>query len=211
MLWRTRTSSLRASGSTRAWRALSARCGLSDARPGDGAGKAGCFAQRAGDCRAGKSGGAGGEDLLQASDAIYYRTKATYVLWMLRDMVGERRSRRRCRPTSRRMTRAPEYFEHLVEQTTRQADLKWFFDDWVYRDRGLPDLSIVGVYPSKSSVAGSWLVAVEIANDGYVQAFVPVTVRSQGTQVTNRILLPPRAHYYASDCDRGCSGGSGGE
>jgi len=43
-------------------------------------------------------------------------------------------------------------------------------------------------------VAGSWLVAVEVANDGYVQAFVPVTVRSQGTQVTNRILIPARAH-----------------
>ena len=31
-----------------------------------------------------------GEPLIHASDPIYYRTKATYVLWMLRDLAGEK-------------------------------------------------------------------------------------------------------------------------
>jgi hypothetical protein len=142
----------------------------------------------------GSPGGVGGEVLNEASDAIYYRTKAAYVLWMLRDMVGETTLSAALRGYKPEDDLMPEYFERLLEQTTGKHDLQWFFDDWVYRDQGLADLSIVGVYPSRSSVAGSWLVAVEVANDGYVQAFVPITVRSQGTQVTNRILIPARAH-----------------
>ena len=34
-------------------------------------------------------GETGGADLLNASDAIHYRTKAVYVLWMLRDLTSD--------------------------------------------------------------------------------------------------------------------------
>ena len=57
-------------------------------------------------------------------------------------------------------------------------DLKWFFEDWVNHDRGLPDLSIAGVYPNKSSVPGSYIVAVDVANNGTAEAEVPVSVSS---------------------------------
>ena len=80
----------------------------------------------------------------------------------------------------------------MLEKTSGK-DLKWFFDAWVYHDRGLPDLSIAGVFPSKAAVAGQWLVAVDINNDGYAEAEVPVTVRSHDTTVTERLRVAPRS------------------
>ncbi|HVJ09481.1 MAG TPA: hypothetical protein VM554_13970 [Acidisarcina sp.] len=142
----------------------------------------------------GSPGGEAGESLTDTSDAIYYRTKASYVLWMLRDLAGENALSAALRGYKPADDLTPEYFERLLEQASRKNDLQWFFDDWVYHDKGLPDLSIAGVFPSKSSVIGSYLVAVEIANDGYVQTEVPVSVRSQDTKVTDRVRLPARTH-----------------
>ncbi len=39
----------------------------------------------------------------------------------------------------------PSYLQRLV-QTSSKRDLEWFFDDWVYRDRGLPDFHVESVY-----------------------------------------------------------------
>ncbi len=110
---------------------------------------------------------------------------------MLRDLVGDA-------PLAAALTAyvpaddtTPEYFEHLLEKTSGK-DLKWFFDDWVYHDRGLPDLSISGVFPSQSAVDGQWLVALDISNDGYAEASVPVTVRSKDAIVTERLRIPAK-------------------
>ncbi len=137
-------------------------------------------------------GESAGEPLVTASDAIYYRSKATYVLWMLRDLAGDKALSAALRGYDPAQDTTPEYFEHLVEQASGK-DLKWFFDDWVYHDRGLPDLSIAAVYPSATSQAGQYLVAIDLANDGYAAAEVPVTVHTrQGTQ-TERVQLPARS------------------
>ena len=141
----------------------------------------------------GSPGGEKGQSLIEATDAVYYRTKAAYVLWMLRDMVGDGTLSAALRAYNPADDVTPEYFEHLIEQTSHTKDLLWFFNDWVYNDKGLPDLSIAGVFPSKSSVAGSYLVAVEVANDGYAECDVPVTVRSQGTKITQRLVVPARS------------------
>jgi len=134
-----------------------------------------------------------GEDLLLASDPIYYRTKAAYVLWMLRDMVGDKQLAAALQAYDAAADTSPDYFEKLVERTSGK-DLKWFFDDWVYRDRGLPDLSIISVNasPVNSGPAheGQFLVAVDINNDGFAEAEVPVTVRSHDSTLTDRIRLP---------------------
>jgi len=137
----------------------------------------------------GTPGDANGEDLIQASDIVYYRTKATYVLWMLRDLVGDARLAAALRAYVPEEDTTPEYFERLLEKSSGK-DLKWFFDDWVYRDRGLPDLSIAGVFPSDAAVQGQWLVALNIANEGYAEAEVPVTVRSKAATVTERLRVP---------------------
>jgi hypothetical protein len=137
-------------------------------------------------------GESGGQSLIDAADAVYYRSKATYVLWMLRDLAGDKALSAALQAYDSAQDTTPEYFEHLVEQASGK-DLKWFFDDWVYHDKGLPDLSIAGVYPSASAQAGQYLVAIDLANDGYAGAEVPVSVRSQATTQTVRVLIPARS------------------
>jgi hypothetical protein len=134
-----------------------------------------------------------GQDLLHASDVIYYRTKATYVLWMLRDAAGDQQLAAALQAYDPAADTAPEYFEGLVERPSGvdpAKDLKWFFDNWVYRDRGLPDLSIAGVHPSPAAQSGEYLVGIDILNDGFAEAEVPITVRSDRGTLTERVRLP---------------------
>ena len=137
-------------------------------------------------------GESGGEPLIQASDAAYYRNKSTYVLWMLRDLASDKALSAALRAYDPQQDTTPDYFEHLLEQASGK-DLKWFFDDWVYHDKGLPDLSIAAINPSTSSQAGQYLVALDLANDGYSAAEVPVTVRSQSGTQTARVLIQARS------------------
>ena len=135
-----------------------------------------------------------GQSLILASDDVYYRSKAAAVLWMLRSIVGDealKHALERYRHSGKR-DQDPKEFQHVLEQTS-QKDLGWFFDDWVYRDRGLPDLKIVNVtthqLPAQGSKAGGWLVAVEVQNDGGAVAEVPVTVRSGTLTATERLRV----------------------
>ena len=63
----------------------------------------------------------------------------------------------------------------------------------MYHDRGLPDLSIAGVFPNKASVAGSYIVAVDIANSGTAEAQVPVSVSSGTSTVTEMLRIPAKS------------------
>ncbi len=137
-------------------------------------------------------GDAAGEDLLHASDSIYYRTKAAYVLWMLRDIVGDKPLAAMLQAYDPTADTTSDYFEHVVERASGK-DLKWFFDDWVYRDRGLPDLSIAAVNSSPAGHEGQYLVAVDISNDGSAEVEVPVTVRSHDSTLTERVRLDGKA------------------
>lgn len=135
-------------------------------------------------------GDAPGEDLLHASDPIYYRIKATYVLWMLRDLAGEKQLAAALQAYNPAADTTPDYFQKLVERTSGK-DLQWFFDNWVYHDRGLPDLSIASFHSSPAEHDGQYLVAIDIMNDGFAETDVPVTVRSQdSTTLTDHVLLP---------------------
>ena len=71
------------------------------------------------------------------------------------------------------------------------ATSAWFFADWVNADKGLPDLAVSSVYPSPEQ-AGNWLVTVNVANNGFAAAEVPVTVRSDTNSVTQRVLVSAR-------------------
>lgn len=135
-------------------------------------------------------GDAPGEDLLDASDPIYYRIKATYVLWMLRDLAGEKQLSAALQAYNPAADTTPDYFQKLVEHASGK-DLQWFFDNWVYHDRGLPDLSIASFHSSPAEHDGQYLVAIDIMNDGFAETDVPVTVRSQdSTTLTDHVLLP---------------------
>jgi hypothetical protein len=121
------------------------------------------------------------------------------VLWMLRDVAGDAalsaalRAYDPAQDTSRSSGKAagPGSLEQLLEQAGDGRDLSWFFADWVYADKGLPDLAIDNVFPSAAQ-NGNWLVAVNLSNAGYAAAEVPVTVRSDTKTVTQRVLVPAR-------------------
>lgn len=144
-------------------------------------------------------GESAGQPLAQAIAPVYFRTKATYVLWMLRDVAGDAalsaglRAYDPAKDVSRGHGKSagPGPFETLVEQAGGRRDLSWFFGDWVDADKGLPDISIESVYPTPQE-AGNWLVAVNLANAGYAAAEIPVTVRNAATSVTQRVRVPAR-------------------
>ena len=129
-----------------------------------------------------------GEDLEDAISPLYYRTKATYVLWMLRDIVGDQSLQNALQAYRPADYAQPGYFEHLVEQASGR-DLHWFFDNWVDQDRGLPDLSIGGVYPTPEANR-SFLVAIDVVNNGYAEAMVPVTVKGVDAAATEWVHVP---------------------
>ena len=139
-----------------------------------------------------------GSSLASATGDIFYRTKAAAVWWMLRSIVGDDALKQalqtyRLDPT---LDRDPIGLQRALEKSSHK-DLRWFFDDWVYRDRGLPDLSIVSVTPSqltsRAGLPAGWLIAVEVRNDGYAAAEVPVTVRSSTASETQRLRIPGRS------------------
>jgi hypothetical protein len=131
--------------------------------------------------------------LITAPDDLYLQTKAMYVWWMLKDMLGRL-------PVDALMNyRAAEdqesnYLERLIEKTS-QRDLQWFFDDWVYHDRGLPDIRIDSVFSSPIATGG-FLVTVAVENLGNAGAEVPVTLEVEGTRISQRLEV--RAKSKAS-------------
>jgi len=145
-------------------------------------------------------GTSAGQPLAQAIAPIYYRTKATYVFWMLRDLAGDGTLSAALRAYDPAADtnfgylhdRGPGTFEKILEQASVRRDLAWFFADWVDADKGLPDLTIDSVFPSVAQ-AGNYLVAVNISNSGYASAEVPVTVRSLTNSVTQRVVVPGRS------------------
>jgi hypothetical protein len=186
-------------------------------------------------------GESSGQPLAAAISPVYYRTKAAYVLWMLRDLAGDpalsaalsayysedgfasdtqpakkpdlvkgtgfspnlsdKESARALAPegsssgdlsfipANSESSRTSDSFEKLLEATAVHPNLRWFFADWVDADKGLPDLSIQGVFPTPAS-AGNWLVAINLSNAGYAAAELPVTVRSASASVTHRTRIP---------------------
>ncbi|HEU5351562.1 MAG TPA: hypothetical protein VFU55_08185 [Terracidiphilus sp.] len=140
-------------------------------------------------------GESAGEPLPRATDPIYFRTKAAYVFWMLRDLAGDGPLAQALQAWAAEPQAGAQpgsaSFQDLLKKAGVTRDLSWFFAGWVNADKGLPDLSIVSVYPTAAQ-SGSYLVAVNLANQGYVAAEVPLTVRSTQTSVTQRILVPAR-------------------
>ena len=154
-------------------------------------------------------GESSGQPLAQAISPVYYRTKATYIFWMLRDLVGDTAlsaALRAYNPAAEAATAdaAPadathgpsptvgsDYFEKLIEKASPRRDLSWFFSDWVDADKGLPDIAIDSVFPSHTE-GDNWLVAVNLSNSGYAAAEIPVTVSNAATSVTQRVIVPAR-------------------
>ncbi len=137
-----------------------------------------------------------GEPLTQAYTPAYYRTKAAYVFWMLRNLTSEQTLSKALRAyiaaqdaTAASGKATDPSFQELLKEAGSQRDLSWFFNQWVNADYGLPDLRIDHVYPSAVD-AGNWLVAIDMSNSGYAAAEVPLTVTSTATSLTRRVMIP---------------------
>jgi hypothetical protein len=117
---------------------------------------------------------------------------------MLRGIVGDEALKQALQAyrSDPKLDRDPEGFEQTLEKFTHK-DVRWLFNDWVYHDRGLPDLRIVNVTPSQlessNGLPAGWLIAVDVHNDGYAEAEVPVTIRSSTGSETQRMRIPGRS------------------
>jgi hypothetical protein len=145
------------------------------------------------------SGTREGQPLISATTEIYTRRKAASIFWQLRALAGDQPLQQaltafRTQPLSH----APPAdqalaFEQLLERTSGK-DLAWFFNDWVFHDRGLPDLTLVDVTPRELPAGPGhnigWLVAVTVRNEGAAAAEVPLVIRSGTFSHTEPIRIP---------------------
>ncbi len=115
---------------------------------------------------------------------LQLQTKAMYVWWMLKDTSGNL-------PIEALVDyhaaddKDAAYMQRLI-QARSHRDLQWFFDDWVYHDRGLPDFRVTSVYP-REVATGGYMVTVEIEDLGDAGAEVPITLRMPGKDITRRL------------------------
>jgi hypothetical protein len=114
-----------------------------------------------------------------------YRSKSMDVWWMLRDMIGDAALKKAIAAYKPEQDTDPTYMPRLISAQT-QRDLGWFFDDWVYRDRGLPDFKIESAYASKLPTSG-YLLAITLDNLGTAGAEVPVIIKFATGELTKRI------------------------
>jgi hypothetical protein len=141
-------------------------------------------------------GAMAGQPLATATSPVYYRTKAAYILWMLRDLVGDDALAAALRASNTNAATDKSAaqlgaFQSTLKTAAPRTDLSWLFADWIDTDHGLPDLTIDKVFPNAVQ-SGNWLVSVTISNAGYAAAEIPVTVRSAANTTTERVLVPAR-------------------
>jgi hypothetical protein len=122
--------------------------------------------------------------LVNAPDDLYLQAKAMFVWWMLKDMLGDP-------PSGAWLSykaaddKDSTYMPRLIASNSKR-DLQWFFDDWVYHDRGLPDFRAASVF-SRPLEAGRFLVTITIENLGRAGAEVPVRLRMESGEVRQRV------------------------
>ena len=102
-----------------------------------------------------------------------YRSKAMCVWWMLRDMVGDAALKKALASYRSEQDKEPSYMPRLISAQTKR-DLEWFFDDWVYHDRGLPDFKVESAFTRKT-MANSYMLTITVDNLGTAGAEVPLS------------------------------------
>ena len=126
--------------------------------------------------------------LLNTNDELYLRGKGSFVLWMLRDMVGDRAMQSALAAYHPGADKDPSYLQRLVQNSSKR-DLEWFFDDWVYRDRGLPEFHVEAAYTRPLLTEGkSFLLTATIENRGRAGAEVPVLVQTPSGERVVRVV-----------------------
>jgi len=132
--------------------------------------------------------------LITTYDELLFRTKGMAVFWMLRDLVGDAALRAALKKYDAAQDKEPSYFQKLLEAESKK-DLEWFFDDWVYRDRGLPDFKVNSVY-TRQILHGGYLATVTVENLGSAAGEIPIAVHFEHGDVRQRLVV--KAHEKAS-------------
>jgi aminopeptidase N len=127
------------------------------------------------------------QSLINTTDEELYRSKAMFVWWLLRDMVGDQGLKKALAAYHPEEDKEPSYMPRLIQAQT-QKDLEWFFDDWVYRERGLPDFKVESAFTRKTLPEG-YMLTITVANSGAAGAEVPLTVKFAGGEVTKRLVV----------------------
>lgn len=127
------------------------------------------------------------DSLVDSKDKLRTQTTATYVWWMLRDMIGEGAFHNALQTYNANSDTNSAYMQKVLEAQSHR-DLQWFFDDWVYHDRGLPDFRITSVYSSELP-SGGYMVTVTVENLGDAGAEVPVTLHMQDRERSERVIV----------------------
>ena len=133
-----------------------------------------------------------GEPLITTSDPFFFRSKALSVWYMLRDMLGDDVLRAALQNYRPEQDKQPAYMQSLLEKPATAGapprTLEWFFDDWVYRDRGLPEFRVESAYPRKL-LNGTYIVTVTVENTGRAGAEVPVFVSATEGERSSRVIV----------------------
>jgi hypothetical protein len=125
--------------------------------------------------------------LINTRDDIYLQSKAMWVWWMLRDMIGESSLNIVLSSYRNSEDNDPTYMPRLIA-AQNQRDLSWFFDDWLYHDRGLPDFKVESAYAARTPTK-SFMLTLTLDNLGTAAAEVPVIVKFAGGEITKRVEL----------------------
>jgi len=149
--------------------------------------------QPSGESRPVQPPGIGPQPLITTADEMFFRTKAAYVWWMLRDMVGDRGLQSALAHYQPAEDRDSAFMQRLIEkQESPKRDLEAFFDDWVYRDRGLPELRVDSAYV-RQTLGAQTVTAVTVENLGEAWCEVPVAVRSARGENSVRLVVPGKS------------------
>lgn len=131
------------------------------------------------------------DSLIKASDAFRVQTKAMYVWWMLRELIGENVLDGALQGYKASEDNDFTHMQKMIEVHAHK-NLQWFFDDWVYHDRGLPDLRVASVY-SSSLPSGGYMLTATVENLGSAGAEVPVTAQMESSEASQKLMVPGKS------------------
>lgn len=123
--------------------------------------------------------------LINTNSEELLRSKAMCVWWMLRDMVGNAALKKAIQAYRPEEDKDASYMPRLIAAQT-DRDLEWFFDDWVYRDHGLPDFKVESAF-SRKTLNNTYLLTITLENAGTAGAEVPVLIKMAHGEAAKRI------------------------
>ena len=123
--------------------------------------------------------------LVNSTNEELIRSKALSVWWMLRDIVGDAAVKKAIAAYKPEQDKDSSYMPHLIQAQT-QRNIQWFFDDWLFHDRGLPNFKVESAF-ARSATANLFVLTITLENSGTAGAEVPVVIRMAKGETVKRV------------------------